>query len=313
MKQCASVIVTYNPTNVVVELIYQLLSQGAYVIIIDNGSKESREIHEIKKANHQKLLFCQFDQNVGLALAQNKGIEIAQKLCVDYISFFDQDSECPQNYIESMMKCFSDEKYLNYKIGILAPNYYDKNTNQFARFAKLESTTYRHIECVGASKEPVDVSFVISSGSMMPVSLFKEIGLFVDNFFIDQVDTEYCLRAISNGYKVLVNPDCIIIHTIGNRTKETLLGVVIKPNHHSEMRKYFIVRNGMKTVFWYGMRFPGFTVLMLSRLGHDFLGVLFFEEKKIRKIFYMFKGLCHSFLSIKSWNRLEKKGISNHL
>ena len=43
---------------------------------------------------------------------------------------------------------------------------------------------------------------LMSSGMMIDLSKIKDIGFFKEEFFIDEVDLEFCYRAIKKGYKV---------------------------------------------------------------------------------------------------------------
>lgn len=299
------VMVTYNPDFDTYKVIKELVAQSIYLIVIDNGSKESSIVISLEelKDNVDNLKIIRNDKNIGLAAAQNKGILYADNMDFDYLFFFDQDTLIPKNFVVSMEAAY--EKYQtenNYKLGILAPNYKDKNIKDFAHYARLTEKGYEDI--ILNNSEYKKVSFVISSGSMMSMDLIKKIGLLRDDFFIDQIDTEYSLRVLSCGYDIVATSNALLEHTIGNREKKHFLFLTIKPNHHNSLRKYYIFRNGQYLKKIYGKDYPGFIVLMNHRFIHDLIGVVFFENEKLSKLKSIFKGY-------KDGNIMFKKEQSN--
>lgn len=289
------VVVTYNPEAGTLDLLDACLRQTPHVVVIDNASRPDGIIEAI--AQKPGILFRALDRNHGLATAQNEGVRQAEAAGCDRVLFSDQDTQLPDGFVSSMNAEFDRLSSQGERVGILGPNYFDRNTREDAHYARLTPRGFDDIML--KDSQTAEVSFIISSGSLMNVSLFRETGYFRDEFFIDQVDTEFCLRVASHGYRVFATPRAKIIHTIGNRTKHRLLFLTIKPNHHAARRKFFIVRNGVKTLMLYGKRFPGFRKLMIFRLIHDLLAVLFFEQDKLDKLRLMWRGLqqarrpCH--------------------
>lgn len=306
-KTVLVVIVTYNPDiEFLITNINKLNGNNITVYISDNGSDNFSEIEtQLEKIKRPKIFIKKNLSNVGLASAQNSGIKYAQNASFEYICFFDQDTDLPQNYIEDMLLEYSEAQMFleERQLGILAPNFYDFRLKEFTHFAKLTDSGYRNLNFV--DEHFLDVSFVVSSGSFMKTELTREIGLFKKEYFIDQIDTEYSLRVISNGYKILVTSRICLNHTIGKRDKHNFMGLIIKPNHHPARRKYFIFRNGVDTCFRYSKKFPGFKKLILKRFIHDFLGVILYEKDKVRKIKAMVKGIHDGRVDYVKWSNDE--------
>lgn len=53
------------------------------------------------------------------------------------------------------------------------------------------------------------------SGSLLRLAAFEQLGDFRDDFFIDQVDNEFCLCARRNGLRVVQRRDTILLHRMG--------------------------------------------------------------------------------------------------
>lgn len=303
-----SILVTYNPiVSDLKDIVNRLVESGASVFISDNGSNNINDIKSgLVNYESNRVIINENSYNIGLASAQNVGIRFAITHKFKYICFFDQDTKVPKKFAEAMIEEYKNAeiKFPEIKIGMIAPNYYDFRTNEFAHFAKL--TNHGYIDKKFDNEQFLNVSFVISSGSMVKVETIKHVGLLKDEYFIDQVDTEFSLRLLSCGYSILVTSNVLLKHTIGNRTKNKFLGLTIKPNNHSAKRKYFIFRNGVNAVNQYKKIFPGVKYLMLKRFIHDFLGVILYENNKIIKIKAMLNGFQDGEKNSKQWDNKIK-------
>ena len=82
------------------------------------------------------------------------------------------------------------------------------------------------------------MTLVITSGTLTSLKAFANLGPFRADFFIDFVDSEYCLRARKAGYRILVSPHARIRHRVGSKRRVALLGVGVSPMHHGALRKY---------------------------------------------------------------------------
>lgn len=294
MKNVACVIVTYNPDENVIETLKKLISENVFIVLIDNGSENSKEFINLKSfIKKNDIVFHFFKKNKGLATAQNFGINIAKEKKCEYITFFDQDTVFPENFCSQMLFYYNEfQMNHNLKLGILAPDFLDKNTKEYSRFAVFTEEGFYHKKLNGSEFE--EVSLVISSGSFMKIATIEKVGLFLDDYFIDQIDVEYSLRLLSHGYNIVVTSKVIISHTLGDRQIRKLFFLTFKPNNHNAVRKYYIFRNGMNIIYLYSHKFKGIKQLILMRLLHDFLGVIFFETSKKEKVKAIIRGVKDS-------------------
>ncbi|RLK63644.1 glycosyltransferase [Atopobacter sp. AH10] len=303
------VLVTYQPKEKTVQLLESFIHEGQAFLLVDNGSKASAitaKLQELCQEGKRKLDLLASDwisleENKGLAAAQNVGIRKAKELGAEGIFFFDQDSAIPDHFFKDMVLEYN-RLLKNYPIGILAPNLYDSNLHQYGRYARLTPHGYETLHDI---KQAESVSFVVSSASFMPIEVFEGDDLFREEFFIDQVDTEWSLRLLSRSYAIVVTNRVTFSHTIGDRTEHHFLGLTIRPNHHGALRKFYIFRNGRKTIEIYGKTFPGFKRLMTFRLIHDVLGVILYEKDKEKKISAMWKGWKMGKQALEEWKAYE--------
>lgn len=228
----AAIIVTYNPEGKAVDLIRSCLAQGCHVIVIDNNSTPGKTLGEISST--PGIHFEKMSENLGLARAQNAGVMISKASGCQRTIFFDQDTSVPDGFIADMNRAFDELRKTEPSLALLGPNYFDRNTGDDAHYAKLTPRGYKTVSLADRAEE---VSFIISSGSIVETSLFDKTGPFMDKFFIDQIDTEFCLRLAKNRLKIYATPAAKIIHTIGDRQKHKIMFLTIKPNHHSAQIK----------------------------------------------------------------------------
>ncbi|EPY4567327.1 TPA: glycosyltransferase family 2 protein [Klebsiella variicola subsp. variicola] len=234
-KTVSAIIVTYNPdVDVLTTLIEGLEEQISNIIVVDNFSQNVSAIEKINK----DFKFIKLDKNIGLASAQNIGIREAFNYST-HIVIFDQDSEISVDFVANQLKCESLLLSKGIKVSAVGPKFYDKDSGY-----EYPATVYKgpFIKKIPVVDEPVEATFVIASGSLMRTEVLKDVGLMLDDFFIDFVDVEWCLRASSKGYKCFINPYETMKHSIGD-LRIDVFGRKI--SLHSDFRKFYIYRNGV--------------------------------------------------------------------
>ncbi|RFM30462.1 glycosyltransferase family protein [Deminuibacter soli] len=179
-----------------------------------------------------KVHFVHDFQNAGIAVRLNQGAEMAIRDGFTLLLTMDQDS-----YFEATT-------WRYYLQGI--ESYASKE--QVAMFG----TTYNdrdHAVVSTETPEPVDVrdEGLITSGAILNLALFKQIGGFDENLFIDSVDYDYCLRAHIQGLKLVRFQNIFLHHAIGNEVRrasiKSLFLVKKQKFLHSPLRCYYMYRN----------------------------------------------------------------------
>ncbi|MFZ1834234.1 MAG: glycosyltransferase, partial [Pseudomonadales bacterium] len=90
------IVVTYNPASEeLLPLLQSLESQVETLLIIDNTPSDDDRITGIVgdlESKHPDLRMLRVGHNIGIAAAQNIGLEVALEECFDYVLISDQDS-----------------------------------------------------------------------------------------------------------------------------------------------------------------------------------------------------------------------------
>ncbi|WP_299685998.1 rhamnosyltransferase [uncultured Vibrio sp.] len=223
-----AVIVTYNPEVANLEkLVGSLKESNVKSVIVDNGSFS------------RFSLPCEtlwMEDNLGIAKAQNEGIKYCTIHNAEYIIFFDQDSTIPDsNFINQLT-----QPLINGDANITAPIFVDKDRGFTYPIVEIFDNGCRKKHFPLETQSPFWVNNVISSGTTVTTKVMEQVGGMNEDFFIDYVDTEWCLRAYNLGHKILVVPQAKMFHSIGDKSLKLWKFYVPK---HSAFRRYYRLRN----------------------------------------------------------------------
>lgn len=230
-------IVTFNPRLETLENL--IFDDENITVIVDNASYNQKELVS-KFSNYKNVVLLTLPQNNGIAFAQNLAIDYAVKLSADFILFFDQDSHIDENFTGNLVSDFHKVSTNNDLVAAVGPRFIDENKGFY--FPALRFNSFGLIDKISVEniQEPIEVSFLISSGTLVSVTALKEIGNMKEEFFIDYVDTEWCFRALSKGYKLYMSEKAVMRHSVGDDTIKLLN---FKIPVHSGYRRYYRVRN----------------------------------------------------------------------
>jgi rhamnosyltransferase len=226
------IIVCYRPdVPRLVRLCENALADGSMVILVDNT--EAPCLEKTMVPDGCSLITLGF--NSGIAHAQNVGAAAALAAGAEVLLFFDQDSKVERGLLHLLVGSI--------KVGIpeiVAPLCIDDvsgSAEPAERVNRFGFSTRVHDSGV-ASRYPVDI--VISSGTTATREVFDIAGTFDEAFFIDFVDSEWCLRCRSKNIPIYVAPTAVMRHSVGSR--HIRLGpftIVV----HSPTRCYYQIRN----------------------------------------------------------------------
>ena len=134
----------------------------------------------------------------------------------------------------------------------------------------------------------------MTSGSMLPVALFAELGMFIDELFIDGVDYEFSLRLRRAGYVIDECANAVLLHAPGEPRRRKLFGLLnYQTANYSPARHYYQQRNKVWIARRYFSAFPVFCLKLAKFSTKDFFKIIFGESDKLRKIRFFLRGVWH--------------------
>ena len=87
---------------------------------------------------------------------------------------------------------------------------------------------------------------LISSGSLIPLPVLERLGPFDEGFFIDHIDTDFCLRANDQQMRLLVASAAGMEHELGHAHQRLWWWGWRELPVHPPLRLYYIFRNSVR-------------------------------------------------------------------
>lgn len=285
-----AIIVTYFPNlSFLANQVRTLLAQVDNVVIIDNGSGADFDFSLKKyKGSHNVHLLAQAD-NLGIAKAQNIGIQFAKKINSEYIIFFDQDSLPGPAMIENLMSAFKKAQSKKLTVAAVAPNYRDPDSSELSGFVRIGLFRCQK-SYVAPNDSLVEADFLIASGTLVPMAVLDSVGDMDSSLFIDHVDTEWCLRAKSKGYRLFGVSNALMTHSLGESRRRFWFLRWRVVSYHKPFRYYYIFRNSIN--LWKRNYMPlNWKFVDFIRLAQIFFYHGVFSTARADNLLMMWRGL----------------------
>jgi rhamnosyltransferase len=177
--------------------------------------------------------------NFGLGRGLNAVMEAASEEGFTDVLLLDQDSEPTAEILSELTGHAQRLERAGEKIALLAP-----------RLVPPEEGFYKPIHYDLRGKPRADglaaVDFAPTSGSLVNVAAFRDVGPFREDFFIAGIDVEWGFRAWSRGWASNLVMDLAMTHRWGEAVTEGQLG---KPQilRQASVRNYYYARNVIAT------------------------------------------------------------------
>ncbi|MFM0395412.1 glycosyltransferase family 2 protein [Paraburkholderia phytofirmans] len=235
-SRTGAVVVFYNPDAACIERANRLAAR-MHCVVVDN-TPDVRPASELGLA--AAIEYLPNGENAGIATAINQGVEALIRGGFDMAIIFDQDSEPPASLFTELPKVIDAANAAGERVALAGPAYEDARLRGLAPFVRFKWGTLERI--VPQGDQPIEVDFLISSGSCINLRWWSSIGPMDDALFIDFVDLEWCVRAKQKGYRVLGVPWVHMRHELGGEPVR-VLGRAYPM--HSPLRHYYLFRNAV--------------------------------------------------------------------
>lgn len=275
---CA-VIITFRPHAAVLDNLAKVRPQVGGLVVVDNGSSQELLTPIHTAAREAGFALIENGVNLGIAAALNAGVRWAKAHGFQYVALFDQDSTVNEGFIKAMLAKYESHPQRD-KVAIVTPSQVERNTGR--------------IRVHGCAKDGGPL-VAITSGSLMPVEIFDRCGLFEEDFIIDCVDHEYCLRARSLGYTLAQCRQAVLLVAVGSTTCHQAFGLRINATHHSARRRYYITRNRLVMVQRFWKQQPGWCYRTIRDVVQDTIKLVLVEKERWSKLRNTARGVHDAF------------------
>lgn len=258
----AAVVVLYNPTGHVLANVASYRDHVGMLYVVDNSDQHGASvIAELQTGNN--VVCIQNHGNLGIASALNRAAEQALDQGFGYLLTMDQDSRALHGMVEMLAACHGPG------VALVAP---------------FLLTRYGQTPPAGKACRQVQVA--MTSGSLLDLRSYRQVGPFRDDFFIDFVDIEYCLRLRRHGYQVFQADGAQLEHHVGKLIGPGWFSVTT----HSPLRKYYKTRNRFQVWREYERDFPDYVWRDRARFLLELARLLLCEPEKKAKLRMMWRG-----------------------
>ncbi|KJC63683.1 glycosyltransferase [Agreia bicolorata] len=227
-----AVVATFNPDDGLLDNVRQIISQVDSVVIVDDASTNGAKV--LSECEELGAQIIRFAVNGGIARSLNAGIRAARAQRAKYVLTLDQDTEIPDRYVETLVSAILSLRRSGVNVGLVTAgrmNGYDRRPRR----------THDGV-IVGID--------VMQSGCLYEMDTVNEVGEFREDFVIDCVDTEYCLRLRRHGAAVVWVPNLELRHTVGATSpvyffgrRFVIFGKSPQSSNHADFRRYYMMRN----------------------------------------------------------------------
>ena len=155
-------------------------------------------------------------------------------------ALFDQDTSFGSSFVDDMVKRINLYNS-NSKVAVFSPVFYNNVTKSFGYNIEFKFNFLYLIRSKPDKKKLIlNPDYVITSGSFIPLESINDIGLMLDELFIDFIDIEWCLRARRKKYSIVSFQDISLEHNMGSLSFN-FLGKYYPIN--TPLRIYYYFRN----------------------------------------------------------------------
>lgn len=271
-----TLITLFKPSAEQADHLLRLPALSPVVVAVDNSPHADTALHARLAAQGVDVIANH--NRGGIAGAFNAGVEFLIRRGCDVFFLFDQDSTVPDDYFHRMLLgCASvgDPRFL------VGPRIFNLNVQRDLPLFTVRrwSAQIEPIRDGAHGLQPCSV--IISSGTAISLEAFRALGRFREDFFIDHVDAEYCMRAQAHGVPVCVNADVSLPHELGKPT----------PGQHwpridifdqSALRHYYAARNCILVARDYWHSYPALALINLITLKHLAFVLLHGQQKRMK-------------------------------
>ncbi len=262
----AAVVVVFNPPDDLAENIASYADQVQKIFIYLNSEIIPKQKLRLMDLFGNKVQFLGDGENVGIGVGLNLGCKEALGQGFQWALTMDQDSRFEHFNIDE--KSIEDDVALIYPIYNLSKN------------------------VVSDHKAP----WLMTSGSLVRLYTWDYLGGFREDYFIDGIDFEYCMRLMLHNHRLKKDKKWLLTHHLGESLEfKQYLFLRFRVTNHAGFRQYYVFRNYCLIAAEYFPKNKWWSLFLIRVLCIRFLKFCVFEKKQLIKIGFAWKGVVDAF------------------
>lgn len=255
------------------------------VIFVDNASTDTSVSFISDKFRDNRIKIIRNDKNYGVAGARNIGFNNSSG---DFIVFLDNDTEVDSNWLSAFVKVFAQDNSIavaqSKLLNMAIRNKFDHAGDYLTPFGFLFERSSQK-EDTGQFKEVENIFNAKGAATIIKSSIFKELGMYDDSYFMYLEETDFCFRVWLAGYRVVFVPNSIVWHAFNTIYKDA------KKHYSDHNARYRGARNYITTLLK-NLSVPSLIVILPFHIfGWLALSFLFIPRLKFRDSWWILKGI----------------------
>lgn len=226
-EDIVAIVVAYNSGTSRLNTLLSILADQCTVLVVDNSTDLALRENIRLITERVGVVWLPLNGNLGIAHAQNIGIAWAREHGAVDILLMDDDSVPSQTLVIDL---FSARKLSSIHPVIVGARTLNDDLKDISNRAP------------GNAIGLTPCSELTSSGTLIPMKVFDQVGGFDECLFIDCVDFEWGWRAQSLGIPLMLCDEVAIQHRLGEGAR---FGFKVA----NPIRHYYQFRNVLKMIF----------------------------------------------------------------
>lgn len=285
---CA-IVPTYRPDPGFRRRMELVAAQAGYLIIVDDsGDSEIARVLEALASISGSPTVLHNPSNLGLAASLNRGLHEARRRGYRWALTLDDDTVPLPDMCQRLSEGWATVSRA-VPLGILAMSWQPRVSGA------------RENSCEWSRKR-----IVITSGSLMAMDTFDAVGPFREDFIIDAVDSDYCLRVRAHGLSVVRLADQGFVQRLGDFRRVSLGPWHVTLNEHSPSRTYYRVRNSAVLVKELRQRELYYAAGVVYANLQQLVAALLFYKNKAAHLKAMAQGLHDAWAGVSGFRPVTK-------
>lgn len=251
----------FHPSAEALEALEDAVAECTSVVVVDNTPADRPSLGDVADLPPGVRLLRP-GSNRGLAAALNLGVRHLPS-DTEAVLLLDQDSRVPPGMVAALSSHLRSTG-----TGAAAPAPWDELEGRY-----LDPRTVLR-------PEVAQVTVAITSGLLVARQALEVVGPFREDFFVDAVDLDFCLRLRRAGWGLVQDRSVVLPHRLGETRWHRLLGCSIRASHHPDWRLYAGARNGTLLCRENVVSAPRWAVTQAALLVYWWLTVTCFEPPR---------------------------------
>ncbi|TAK95549.1 glycosyltransferase family 2 protein [Patescibacteria group bacterium] len=207
-----AVVVNWNSRDTISACLTSLFRSdypNLQIVVVDNYSTDGSL--EFIRQNFDRTHIIQNDRNVGFGMGANVAIRFALEKMADYIFLINPDATIQPSALSQLVTTLQ----FNPQAGIVSPliTTGSKSSIWFAGgIIDWKKMRAEHQFEQPTIDKPLETEFVSGCAMLVSKDVFREIGLFSQDYFLYYEDVGFCRRAKLKGFHILLDPRARVWH-----------------------------------------------------------------------------------------------------